>query len=182
MLKDIARFKRHHTNIDRQVNSRRSSALTMMNATEFEKGKALFESLLPYIEERSQPCESTLPNLNIQFSKLKKNPASGCHETELHFNPIETVTKEARMALGKELMNNLSLWTFPHTNNPRMNLTISNTEEKFLMHYANIQLHPQDMEQALRYYPLNQAIMDQIADILLRKSFTHFVMSIELHV
>ena len=79
-------------------------------------------------------------------------------------------------------MTKLSLWTLPHTNKPRLDLTISNAKGRILVHYANIELHPQCMKQAIAYHRVNQSIMDQIADRLLSTpSSTSFMMHITMH-
>ena len=157
----------------------------LMNPTEFH-AKAQAALFQPYIEERVLTDSSTLPDLEVQFSWMdgKKPPQDGkeYYRAILWFKPIETPTKETRMALGDELLTKLSLWTLLRTHKPRLDLTISNDKGKILLHYANIKLHPPCFEEALVYHYTNQGIMDQIADILLSNpSSIDFVMDITMH-
>ena len=119
----------------------------LMNPTEFQ-AKAQAALFQPYCEERLLYGGSTLPDLEVQFSwiDVKKPPQDGkeWYQALLQFysSTVETPTRETRMALGNQLMTKLSIWTLLHTNKPRLNLTISNTKGRILMHYANIKLHP----------------------------------------
>ena len=158
----------------------------LMNPTEFQ-AKAQAALFQPYCEERLLYDDSTLPDLEVQFSWIdpKKPPQDGkeWYQALLRFKLTgETPTRETRMALGNQLMTKLSLWTLLHTSKPRLDLTISNTKGRILVHYANIKLHPQCFKQALVYHHVNQGIMDQIADTLLRNpSSTDFMMHMTLH-
>ena len=144
---------------------------------------ALFQ---PYIEERLLYDSSTLPDLEVEFAWMneKRPPQDGkeWYRASLRFKPIEIPTRETRMALGNQLMTKLSLWTLLHTNKPRLDLTISNDKGKILLHYVNIKLHAPCFQHALIYHKVNQGIMDEIADRLLRNpSSTDFVMDMTLH-
>ena len=127
-----------------------------------------------------------LMNLEVQFSNLqaRKPPQDGkeWYQGELHFKRTGTPTRETRMALGNQLLTRLSIWTLLRTNKPRLNLTISNDKGKILLHYVNIKLHAPCFQHALIYHKVNQGIMDEIADRLLRNpSSTDFVMDMTLH-
>ena len=157
----------------------------LMNPTEFQ-AKAQAALFQPYIEERVLDKGSTLPDLEVQFSWMdgKKAPQDGkeWYRAILWFLPIETPTLEARMALGNQLLTKLSIWTLLRTNKPRLDLTISNDKGKILLHYVNIKLHTPCFQHALVYHKVNQGIMDEIADRLLRNpSSTDFTMDITMH-
>ena len=157
----------------------------LMNPTEFQ-AKAQAALFQPYMEERLLYDDSTLPDLEVQFSWMdgKKPPQDGkeWYRAILWFKPIETPTRETRMALGNQLMTKLSLWTLLRTNKPRLDLTISNAKGKILLHYANIKLHSPSFKQALVFHKVNQGIMDEIADRLLRNpSSTDFILDITMH-
>ena len=121
---------------------------------------------------------STLPNLNVKFQVKKQ--ASACYQVDLQFSK-GTPTKEARMSLGNELMAEISKWAKQHTNKPRFNLIIADAEGRILIQRDNIQLQPLCIEHTMNHSLLNQGVMDEIADRLLLKSSTHFVINIELY-
>ena len=157
----------------------------LMNPTEFyaKAQAALFQ---PYIEERVLDKGSALPDLEVQFAWMdgKKPPQDGkeWYRASLRFKQPETPTLEARMALGNQLMTKLSIWTLLHTNKPRLDLTISNDQGKILLHYANIKLHSPCMKLALIFHRVNQGIMDEIADRLLKNpSSIDFTMDMTMH-
>ena len=157
----------------------------LRNPTEFQ-AKAQAALFQPYCEERFLYGNSPLPDLDVQFhwSDGKKPPQDGkqWYQAILWFRPIETPTRETRMALGNQLMTKLSHWTLLHTNKPRLDLTITNAQGNILVHIANIKLHPQCMKQALVFRYVNQGIMDQIADTLLRNpSSPDFRMHMTMH-
>ena len=156
----------------------------LMNPTEFQ-AKAQAVLFQPYIEERLLYGGSTLPDLEVHFSKIDmlKPPQEDkeWYQALLQFKPTGTPTRETRMALGNQLLTKLSQWTLLHTKKPRLNLAISDTKGRILMHYANIKLHPPCVKQTLVYHHVNQGIMDQIADILLRASSTHFNIHMTMH-
>lgn len=143
------------------------------------QGGEIFTRLLPYIQERSWTCPSTFPNLNVKFQVVKKQPI-GCYQAELHFSPKGTITKEARMALGNVLMSEIRKLTLLHANNSRLNVTINYAEGRFLCQRDNIMLQAPGMNQEIMDQ-LNQAIMDEMANILLKKPSTHFVINIKTH-
>ena len=146
----------------------------LMNPTEFQA-----------IEERLLYEGSPLPDLEVHFSKIdvRKPPQDGkeWYQTLLQFRPTGTPTRETRMALGNQLMAKLSLWNLLYTNKPRLDLAISNTKGRILVHVANIKLHPPCFQQALIYHYVNQGIMDQIADTLLKAASTHFNIHMTMH-
>ena len=157
----------------------------LMNPTEFH-AKAQATLFQPYIEERVLDKGSTLPDLEVEFTwmDVKKPPQDGkeWYRARLRFKRPETPTLETRMALGNQLMTKLSLWTLLHTNKPRLDLTLSNDQGKMLLHYANIKLHSQYLKLALILHHVNQGIMDQIADRLLKNpSSTDLTMNITMH-
>ena len=156
----------------------------LMNPTEFQ-AKAQAALCQPYIKERLLTDSSTLPNLEVHFSKLDmlKPPQDGkeWYQALLQFKPTGTPTRETRMALGNELMAKLTLWNLLYTNKPRLDLVISNTKGRVLVHVANIKLHPPCFQQALVYHNVNQGIMDQIADTLLKAASTHFNIHMTMH-
>lgn len=156
----------------------------LWNPPEFQ-AKAQAALFQPYIEERLLYGGSTLPDLEVHFSKIdvRKPPQDGkeWYQALLQFRPIGTPTRETRMALGNQLMTKLSLWTLLYTNKPRLDLAISNTKGRILVHYTNIKVHPPCFKQALVYRYVNQGIMDQIADSLLRASSTHFNIHMTMH-
>ena len=158
----------------------------LMNPTEFQ-AKAQAALFQPYIEERLLYGGSPLPDLKVHFSKInaRKPPQDGkeWYQALLQFRPTGTPTRETRMALGNQLMAKLSQWTLLHTNKPRLDLTITNNQGKILVHVANIKLHSPCFQQALVYRYVNQGIMDQIADTLLKKpSSTDFRLYMTMHV
>ena len=157
----------------------------LMNPSTFQT-KAQAALFQPYMEERLLVDGSTLPDLEVQFSWMdgKKPPQDGkeYYRAILWFKPIETPTRETRMALGEQLLTKLSLWTLLRSHKPRLDLTITNDKGKILLHYANIKLHPPCFKEAMVYHKVNQGIMDSIADTLLRnRSSIDFVMDITMH-
>ena len=156
----------------------------LMNPTKFQ-AKAQAGLFQPYIEERLLYGGSTLPDLEVHFSKMdvRKPPQDGkeWYQALLQFRPTATPTRETRMALGNELMAKLTLWNLLYTNKPRLDLTISNTKGRILVHVANIKLHPPCFQQALVFHKVNQGIMDQIADTLLKAASTHFNIHMTMH-
>ena len=148
----------------------------LMNPTRFQAKTqaALFQ---PYIEERVLDKGSTLPDLEVHFSKDGKE----WYQALLQFRPTGTPTRETRMALGNQLMAKLTLWNLLYTNKPRLDLAISNTKGRILVNVANIKLHPPCFQQALVYHKVNQGIMDQIADTLLKAASTHFNIHMTMH-
>ena len=157
----------------------------LMNPTKFQ-AKAQAVLFQPYIEERLLYGDSTLPDLEVQFSwmDIKKPLRDGkeWYQALLQFKRPETPTRETRMALGNQLLTKLSIWTLLRTNKPRLNLTISNDKGRILLHYANIKLHSPCFKQALVYQQVNQGIMDEIADRLIKNpSSIDFVMNMTMH-
>ena len=142
------------------------------------QGREIFTHLLPFIQERSRTCPSTFPNLNVKFQVVKKQPID-CYQAELHFSQ-GTITKEARMAVGNVLMSEIRKLSSFHANKPRLNVTICNVEGRILCQRDNILLQAPGLNQEMMDLS-NQAIMDDMANILLKKSSTHFVINIEMH-
>ena len=141
-------------------------------------GNTLFTRLLPYIQERSQTCSSTLPNLDVQFRAVKNSPIE-CYEAELHFTPRETNTK-ARIALGNAVMSEIKKLALSNPNKPRLNLAFCDTEERFLCVRDNILLRAPGLNQE-SMDSLNYGVIDEMVDILLKNPSTHFPMFIKMH-
>lgn len=139
------------------------------------QGREIFTRLLPYIQERSWTCYSTLPNLNVQFQV--KQQSIDCYQAELQFLK-GTATKEARIALGNVLMNEIR--KLYNANKPRLNVTICNVEGRILCQRDNILLQAPGLNQEMMDL-LNHAVLDEMVNILLTKSSTHFVINIEMH-
>lgn len=180
MSDSIVKAQRHHFS--------QFTIQDLMNPTEFQT-KAQAALFQPYMEERLLYDGSALQDLEVEFSNMQmKKPSQDdkeWYQGELHFKLTGTPTRGTRMALGNQLMTKLSLWTMLRTNKPRLDLTISNTQGRILLHYANLKLHPPCFKQAAIYHRVNQGIMDQIADRVLRAwnpSTTHFTMHMTMHV
>ena len=141
-------------------------------------GKTLFIRLVPYIAERSQICDSTLPNLEVQFRAMKNFPTD-CYEAELHFTPIETGIK-TRVAVGNAVMSQIKKMASLNPSKPRLNIAFCNAEDRFLCIGDNMLLRAPGLNQE-KMDSVNYAVIDEMVDILLKNPSTHFPMFIKMH-
>ena len=148
---------------------------------------ALFQ---PYYEARRLHKGGPLPDIKVDLSSIgREKPSTDgkeFYQCFIHFSSEVAPRKDtfSRMALGNQLMDKLSWWTFVHTTKPLMDVTITKAGWNVLYEFVNIALHPQCMKKAACYYSVNQAIMDMIADNLIfawSPYSTNFVLHTTLH-
>ena len=149
-----------------------------------------FSLFWSYYKTRLQHKEGTLPEFKVDFSTIGPEKPStdekDFYQCFIHFSPEEAPNKDyfSRMALENQLMDKLSSWKVTHTNKPLMDVTITKATGEFIYEIVNIDLHFQCMKKAARYYTMNQALMDMIANklILAWDTYsTNFVIHITLH-
>lgn len=149
-----------------------------------------FQEFLPFYQARLLHKEGTLPEFKADFSAI--GTARPPTEEEeffqffMHFREEEKPDKNYSriMALGTQLMDKLSWWRVTYTDKTLMDVTVAKAMGKQFLEIVNIQLDPQCFEKVIRYYKVNQAIMDMIADGLISAwdtYATNFVVHITVH-
>ena len=88
------------------------------------------------------------------------------------------------MTLGTPLMDKLLPLRVIHPDKTSMDVTAARGNDIPFLKITNIQLSPNSFVKAIRYYKVNQAIMDMMAKKLISERKTHstdLVLNITLH-
>ena len=166
----------------------------MMELTRFleEKVETCGQNIqfMPFYKARLQQKEGTLSEFNVSFSTIE-TVKPGTEEKEfLQF--LVNIDEEGKpsmnyfkiMAMGNRLLDKLLVLTVTHPDKTSMDVTAARGNDMPYLKIINIQLTPNCFVKAIRYYKVNQAIMDVIAKTLISEWETHsteFVVNITLH-